>query len=45
VLSVGITLYPKNGNTFNELKQQADEAMYEAKNNKFEKICIINKKL
>lgn len=43
MLSVGITLYPKNGSTFNELKQQADEAMYEAKNNKFEKICIINK--
>jgi diguanylate cyclase (GGDEF)-like protein len=44
-LSVGIALYPHDGNTFNELKQQADEAMYQAKNNKFEKICINNKKL
>lgn len=44
-LSVGIALYPYDGNTFNELKQQADEAMYQAKNNKFEKIYINNKKL
>jgi GGDEF domain-containing protein len=34
---VGIALYPYDGNTFNELKQQADEAMYQAKNKKFEK--------
>lgn len=44
-LSIGISIYPNDGTTFNELKQRADSAMYQAKDNKFKKIIINNKKI
>lgn len=44
-ISVRIAIYPQDGSTFNELKQQADSAMYQAKEDELLKICINNKKV
>ena len=44
-ISLGIAIYPQDGNTFTELKHKADSAMYQAKEDKLLKICINNKKI
>jgi diguanylate cyclase (GGDEF)-like protein len=44
-ISMGIAIYPKDGSTFTELKQKADSAMYQAKEDELLKICINNKKV
>lgn len=43
--SVGITLYPENGESFDDLLKLADQAMYEAKSNGRNGFCFFNSSL
>jgi diguanylate cyclase (GGDEF)-like protein len=44
-LSVGITIFPENGRTAEELLRNADAAMYTAKDSGRNSLCVFDKTL